>query len=176
MFVTRAEKDIFMKNAVTMGTIDFLREEIEKKAVLTSREKSTFTYVDNTLTKVNEAILEKFDTKKDEDKFVQGLARRLDNDRVKVELSKFPAKEMNLPVKKYFSNFCAAYIGVRDAENYFTTNPKKIDNKLITRLKSSKTRFGKVLKRHLDDAEYGDYFEALNVQNGKYDFGVELKI
>ena len=169
MFMTRAEKDLFMSNAVTMGTIDFLREELEEKAFMSTSEKRAFTYTDNALTEVNEHLLEKHDNP---DKFTRRLARRLDNERLKIELSKFPDVENEVQV--YFSNFSAAYIGVRDTVNYFSINKKKLPKELLTKVKSAKTRFGKVLKAHLDDAELGHYYPKLNNKIDKYEYEVEL--
>ena len=177
MHPTRAEKDIYLTNAITMGGLDHIRNLLEKEAILKGEHSRALTYSRNTLDEVNQEVLKKFGSQRESDKFVLRLKKDIETIKTKTKITNFVVEE-SLPekVKLHFSNFFAAFIGIRDCLNYYKENPEKIPKNTLTKLKTSRTLFRKMFKKHIKDAEmdWEAIIGPLENKLGQYEFEAKL--
>ena len=177
MYVTRAEKDLFLENAITEGTIEHLREVLGENAFPSGLDKRALTYAKNTLDEVNINILEKMDSQKDRDSFIRNLTNSLDLSKTKTKLTHFYDEEnVDEEIANFFGNFCVVYSGIRDCLNYYKENPEKLPKNTLTKLKSSRTQFRKMFKRYIEDAELDwEYLiEPYETKEDKYDYEAKM--
>lgn len=177
--VTRGEKDMYLQNAIAMGALDWLKGEFEelKEVVDNANDRRVLSTVDTYLNKVNAEILMLFDDDKERSKFQMKTIKKV-KDRISIVRTTHGfGEEEDAELDKFFVNFYVPYVAVRDAVNYYDQNPK-IDNKVITGIKSAKTRLKNAFEKHAKDAglDWEHIITPLENKIGKYEYEAKLII